>query len=204
MFQSEKPTNYEEVYQGLVEKLGEVDFSHSTAHLGVVDLGDESWGLRIFARDCLIDRKGIRGRTAEPLDFKFRIVAAHYLLHGGQGETTGEWVAYRDFKDGAFFHPSFAQSVEQEISRLFSARMPDLRKAGEAIGGEPLDGLGGDICLRFDAFPFIPLVLIFYDADDEFPSSARVLFDSSAPLFLDMECLAVLGMILADELAGAV
>ncbi|MBW2623688.1 MAG: DUF3786 domain-containing protein, partial [Deltaproteobacteria bacterium] len=200
MFQSEKPTNYEEVYSGLVERLGEVDFSHSTAHLGVVDNGNESWGLQIFARDCLIDRKGIRERTAGPLDFKIRIVAAHYLLHGGQGETSGEWVAYRDFKDGAFFHPSFAQSVEQEMARLFSGRMPGLEKAGKAVGGKPLDGLGGDICLRFDAFPFIPLALIFYDADDEFPSSARVLFDSSAPLFLDMECLAVLGMILADEL----
>ncbi|MBW2086755.1 MAG: DUF3786 domain-containing protein, partial [Deltaproteobacteria bacterium] len=42
-----------------------------------------------------------------------------------------------------------------------------------------------------------------YNADEEFPSSARILFDTSAPQFLDMECLAVLGMILADQLTAA-
>jgi hypothetical protein len=203
MFQSEKPTNYEEVYTGLVERLEEVDFNHCVTHLGV-QKADDGFNLRIFARDCLIDREGLKTSDGTPLDFKIRIVAAHYLLHAGQGEETGQWVAYRDFKDGAFFHPSFAQTVEQRIAEHFSGRMQDLEKSGEAKGSRQIGGLGGDVCLRFSAFPKIPVVLIFYDADDDFPSSARILFDSSALQFLDMECLAVLGMILADELAGAI
>lgn len=203
MFQPEKPTNYEEVYTGLVERLEEVDFNHSVTHLGVQN-ADDGFNLKIFARDCLIDREGIKASDGTPLDFKIRIVAAHYLLHAGQGEETGQLVAYRDFKDGAFFHPSFAQTVEQRIAERFSGRIQDLKKSGETNGGRRIGGLGGDVCLRFSAFPKIPVVLIFYDADDDFPSSARILFDSSAPRFLDMECLAVLGMILADELAGAI
>ncbi len=202
MFQSEKPSNYEEVYRGLARRLSEVDFGHCQEHLGVVKAG-RSRCLKIFARDCLVDREGIRASDGLPLDFKHRIVTAHYLLHKGRGEESGEWAAYRDFKDGAFFHPSFAQSVEQRIAQVFSGKIPELKKAGEANGAQPIEGLGGDVSLCFNAFPKIPMALIFYDADDEFPSSARVLFDSSAPNFLDMECLAVLGMILADELAGA-
>ena len=203
MFQSEKPTNYEEVYTGLVERLAEVDFNHCVTHLGVQN-ADDGFSLQIFARDCLIDGEGVKASDGTPLDFKIRIVAAHYLLHAGQGEETGQWMAYRDFKDGAFFHPSFAQTAEQKIAEHFSGRMTDLERSGEVNGGRRVDDLGGDVCLRFSAFPKIPVVLIFYDADDEFPSSARILFDSSAPRFLDMECLAVLGVILADELAEAV
>ena len=47
------------------------------------------------------------------------------------------------------------------------------------------------------------MALVFYDADEDFPASARLLFDASAPHFLDLECLAVLGLILCDQLAAA-
>ena len=46
----------------------------------------------------------------------------------------------------------------------------------------------------------MPMLLVFYDKDAEFPASCKVLFDKSAPTWLDMECLAVLGWILADLL----
>jgi hypothetical protein len=36
---------------------------------------------------------------------------------------------------------------------------------------------------------------------EEFPTSARILYDGSAPRFLDMESLAALGGILADHLS---
>jgi hypothetical protein len=49
----------------------------------------------------------------------------------------------------------------------------------------------------------VPLVIGFYDADQEFPAEAKLLYDLTAPNFLDLECLAVLGLLLVQELEAA-
>ena len=46
--------------------------------------------------------------------------------------------------------------------------------------------------LIFDLLPHIPLQLIFYDRDDEFPARATLLFDINATQLIDFEVLAVL------------
>ena len=200
MFSSAKPINYEEVYEDLVKKLAQADYRHALVHLGACEAGD-SVTMEVFGRTCYIGPQGVRATDGERLDFTVRIVTAHYLLRAGRGDLTGEWRSYRDFKDGAFFHGAFSQTSEQRIARIFTGRIADLKIASEKLGGEALDeDLGGDFSIRFTALPRIPLALVFYDADDDFPASAKILFDASAPLFLDMECLAVLGTILADKL----
>ena len=58
------------------------------------------------------------------------------------------------------------------------------RQAGEA-------GLGA-LSLIFDLLPHIPLQLIFYDRDDEFPARVNLLYDLNVTLLIDFEVLAVL------------
>ncbi|MEW6264592.1 MAG: DUF3786 domain-containing protein [Thermodesulfobacteriota bacterium] len=203
MFRSDKPTNYEEVYQGLIGKLARADYRHALLHLGARDAGARV-AVDVFNRTCLVGPDGVEAADGGRLDFTIRICLAYYILQGGRGEPSGAWAAYRDFKDGAFFHAAFAQIVEGKIAADFAGRPVELARAAASLAGKPFAaGLGGDFCFRFPALPRMPLILIFYDADDEFPASARVLFDQSAPNFLDMECLAVLGLILADQLARA-
>jgi hypothetical protein len=203
MFRSDQPTNYEAVYQGLVDRLSQADFGHAAAHLGGRPAG-RGVALDVFGRTLRVEPNGVSAEDGGPIDFTVRIVLAYYLLHAGQGDLEGEWVSYRDFKDGAFFHASFTQIVENKIARDFTSRRAALEAAAGSLAGRPLEaGLGGDLCCFFPALPRTPMALIFYDRDEDFPASARVLFDASAPRFLDLECLAVLGLILCDRLAAA-
>jgi hypothetical protein len=203
MFRSDAPTNYEDVYKGLVDKLAGADFDHAVAHLGAKNTGREV-ALDVLGRTCLVGSDGVKAQDGEHLDFTIRICAAYYLLHAGNGELSGDWVSYRDFPDGAFFHAAFSQIVEDKIAHDFSGRLEALDAAVSVLAGQPLEaGLGGDRCIRFPTLPRAPLALVYYDQDEEFPASAKVLYDRNAPLFLDMECLAVLGLILADGLAAA-
>lgn len=202
MFRSDAPTNYEDVYQGLVVELAGADFDHAVAHLGARQAGSDV-ALDVLGRTCLVGPDGVQAEDGDHLDFTIRICAAYYLLHAGNGELSGDWVSYRDFPDGAFFHAAFSQIVEDKIAKKFSDRLKALDSATTALAGSPLAaGLGGDRCLRFPALPRVPLALVYYDQDEEFPASAKVLYDRNAPPFLDMECLAVLGLILADSLAA--
>jgi len=44
------------------------------------------------------------------------------------------------------------------------------------------------------------LLLLFNDKDDEFPAQGSVLFEKRAEKFLDMECLAMVGMLFFEYL----
>ncbi|MDY6795006.1 MAG: DUF3786 domain-containing protein [Actinomycetota bacterium] len=52
--------------------------------------------------------------------------------------------------------------------------------------------LPGDMALAWDALPRVPLLVIFNEGNEEFPASARVLFDISAPGYLLTEDLSAL------------
>ena len=72
--------------------------------------------------------------------------------------------------------------------------MNDLEKASEIVGGYPANlSVRCDLAFQFKALPNIPIILLFNDADDEFPAKCSVLFGSGAEAYLDAESLAMLG-----------
>ena len=86
----------------------------------------------------------------------------------------------------------------------FTGRPGALHQAAAGLGGQaPTDSFPHDLALAIPALPKVPLLLLFTDADDEFPAACSVLFERRAAAYLDMECLAMLGMQLARRLASA-
>jgi hypothetical protein len=49
--------------------------------------------------------------------------------------------------------------------------------------------------MQFTALPKIPVLMLFNDADEEFHAQCAVLFERRAENYLDMECLAMVGML---------
>jgi hypothetical protein len=58
--------------------------------------------------------------------------------------------------------------------------------------------------MQFDALPRVPVMLLFNDADDEFPAKSSVIFERRAEHYLDSECLAMVGRCLFNFLKKAV
>jgi hypothetical protein len=54
--------------------------------------------------------------------------------------------------------------------------------------------------MQVPALPRVPLFIVFYDADAEFPATCSVLFERRADVYLDMESLGVLGARFVDRL----
>ena len=57
--------------------------------------------------------------------------------------------------------------------------------------------------MQFDALPKIPVLMLFNDIDEEFPAQSTVLFERRAENYLDMECLAMVGMLLFEYLKAS-
>ena len=192
--------NYELVYEELLRKLADVDLSEVSEDLGVVYQGDRL-EMNLLGQSYRISNQGIWKVNEKAPNVAIRIVLCHYVLQAGQGKRTGEWMSYRDFKDSAFFISNFQANVEERVAKHFSGQAGDLEKAAQELDGRPFEGFQtGDVCYYFQALPKVPMLLVFHDKDADFRASCKVLFDKSAPTWLDMECLSVLGWILADTL----
>ena len=200
MFLSDRPEAYEKVYQGLVERLAAADLRGNAALLGL-DVRNGAVVAPLFGTPWLVDRDGVRPAGGGQAPVTHRIVLAYYLMHGGRGENAGRFVPYRELPGGADFARSLSTIVEGRLAGRFGGRLADLEAAAAALAGRP-DEEGGraDLAAVFQALPKIPMKLSYYASDEDFPAEAKVFYDLTAPNFLDLECLAVLGLIMVLEL----
>ena len=68
------------------------------------------------------------------------------------------------------------------------------------MGG--IKGEEGDASLCFQAFPRVPVCLILWAEDDEFPPDGNLLFDASISKYLSAEDIAVLSGMVVYPLIG--
>lgn len=131
------------------------------------------------------------------------LLCKYLLLCPADRPVGGQWQSYKDFRDAAPLVTFFTNSIERRIAAFFSGRVAVLRDAARELGCRPAPfDLAADFSGCFDPLPRIPVLLVFNDADEDFAARCTLLFEKRAAGFLDMECLAMVGGLLADRLTG--
>jgi len=200
----EKEHIYEQTYKDYLTRIAELDFQFLADKLGVQLAGQEVI-IPFFGKPYRISARGITDPSNRQPHLSVSVILCKYLLMCPMIEPlAGNWLSYKDFKDAAPLVRAFYNTVTHPIAETFSGRLAELEKAGEKIGGyAPADALSYDLSMQFDALPKIPLLLLFNDKDDEFPAQCSVLFEKRTEKFLDMECLAMVGMLFFEYLKAA-
>lgn len=75
----------------------------------------------------------------------------------------------------------------QNAGKAFAGKTDALSRACEALGGKELEK--GDAAYELDLFPFLPLILRFWDADEDFPASLQILVDKNILDYMHYETL---------------
>ena len=76
------------------------------------------------------------------------------------------------------------------LERYFGNDYVKFSEAAVKLGGIEEEPQVGKHQWRFDVLPKIPLKIVFYEADDEFPVEIQLMLDKTALEFLEFECLA--------------
>ena len=58
----------------------------------------------------------------------------------------------------------------------------------------------GNASYKFIALPKVPLAVVFWCGDEDFPPSCKILFDSSVSKFLPTDACAILGSMLTQKI----
>lgn len=197
-----RPEVFERIHSDYLEKVAGLDFTAIAERLMVTATADEVV-VPLFGFDHRISARGVWGDNEQRPSHAVGVILFKYLLMCPQ-EAPGDdvWVTYKDFKDAAPFAGGFFNTAEKPIADRFAGRLDDLETACRKLNGKPAAvEVSSDLAVQFQALPKVPVVLLFNDHDEDFPASATVLFERCAQRYLDMECLAMIGMVLASWLA---
>jgi len=197
----QKSPIFQQIYQDYLKQLSRVDLQ-TTANRRGVEIEGDSILIPLFNQLYRISPTGIVDPSGEEPPHSVKVVLCQYLLHAPAVEPEGEdWVSYRDFKDASPFVGGFQNNTEKAIAKDFVGKLEALRRACVQLGGrDPGLNWGYQLSMKFDPLPRVPILLLFNDADEEFPAQCLLLFERRAERFLDMESMAILAWLLTDYL----
>ncbi len=193
---------FEQTYQDYLRQLRQVDLQNIANRIGVEMEGDAIL-LPLFGQLYKISSRGIIDSSGKEPIHSVKVILCQYLLHQPAVEPGGDdWVSYKDFKDASPFVGGFQNNTENALAKSFAGRLETLRRACLQLGGkDPGLNWGYQLSMKFDALPRIPILLLFNDADEEFPAQCLLLFERRAEKYLDMESTAILAWLLRDYLS---
>ena len=140
---------------------------------------------------------GVAGGERPP-GYNATLASVVYLLEAQEMYLAGEWVTGGSLPAGAFFFRGAHAMPTTEMARRFGKDPAALLATGARLGGKPGDM--GDACVELEALPRVPIRVVLWQGDDEFPSRATMLFDRLVDAHLPLDAL----YCLAQHVASAV
>ncbi len=123
--------------------------------------------------------------TDEQLPVFARILILHYLASLTPTAEEGKLISYKELPGGSIYIQPFTNRAIRPLASLFGTVPQRLVEVAALIGGQKV--AHGDAGVTIKVFPRIPITLVLWGADDEFPASANILFDASASSVLPTE-----------------
>jgi hypothetical protein len=198
----EKSPIFEKTYKHYLAQIADLSFKDLEDKLGLQVAGNKAI-IHLFGKPYTVSDSGISSPEGRKPHLSTCVILCKYLIMCPSHEPQeASWVSFKDFKDAAPLIHSFAATVSNPISKMFSGRSSALVSVCQKIGGyRPAENFSYDVSIQFDALPRVPLLLLFNDRDEEFPAQCSVLFERRTENYLDMECVAMLGVQLYNYLS---
>jgi hypothetical protein len=198
-------TVWEQALQSLQPKIQALDFRKTTTLFGATLIGPDELELTFLNELYHITKEKITNPAgAEPPTW-ISILIYNHLSMPDPPAPAGEWITFSSVPASHAKDKAWAGHVEDVIAKHFTGNVAGLRAACKKIGGMPSEMSGShDAAYEFRFFPHYPVLLLFYDAvaEENFPAQCKLLLDRTAPHYLDIESIVVLGEEFAARLTA--
>ncbi len=130
-------------------------------------------------------RIACQGRNSQTLHEYLSIFIVHYLLTTVEAAIEDEWISEKDIPGGPTFFRGPHAIPTDLITRTYQNDIAVFDRRCIALHGEAVEM--GDTAFRFQITERLPVVVLYWQGDDDFPPEARMLFDRSICKFLALD-----------------
>ncbi len=175
----------EDLIRKLREEVSAIDFGEVAEGIGA-ELRDGSLFLTCMGREFTISSTGEIGTRGHMTPW-IKILLLHYIRTAGKGELTGRWTSFGELKSGMVKASSFERDCEEPLRKLFDDDFDRVEKTLLRIGARRRSDFPTESAWYVHLLPMIPIVILYWPEEEDFPSKVKILLDSSADRFLDAE-----------------
>ncbi len=133
----------------------------------------------------------------EAMDLKahhsyFDLFVLYFLMKSKKLLPSGVWVSEKDIPGGAAFFRGPHTIPTDMITAKFGEDIDSFKKECEKLGGNPIDM--ADAAFLFKITPTIPVAVLYWLGDEDFPSEAKLLFDKNIEQHLPLDIIYALSV----------
>jgi hypothetical protein len=128
--------------------------------------------------------------SEEEVPLKDKILLLHYLTQARGTPLANKPIAYKELPEGAGYFRTFHKRAIKPLVDHFGAQPAKLLDVAKELGGKKADY--GDVAVTINAFKRVPITLVLWRGDEEFPPDGSILFDATVSDYLSIEDINVL------------
>ncbi|SLM28541.1 conserved hypothetical protein [Desulfamplus magnetovallimortis] len=130
----------------------------------------------------------------------FSLFAIHYLLTSKEINLSEKWISEKDIPGGSTFFRGPHEVPTNLVTQKFSKQIDKFKERCEAMHGTPIKM--ADAAYKFIIAPRIPVALLFWDCDEDFPAEAKLLYDKTIIDHLALDIIFALAVGFCEQFAG--
>jgi len=128
--------------------------------------------------------------SEEAVPLRDKILILHYLTQAKGTPISNKIITYKELPEGMNYFPTFVKRAIKPLIDHFGKEPQQLVDAAGVLGGHRAEY--GDAAVTINAFSRVPITLVLWRGDNEFPPEANILFDSTISDYLTTEDINVL------------
>jgi hypothetical protein len=119
-----------------------------------------------------------------------KVLILHYLARASGVPLSNKLIAFQELPEGGSYMRTFSKRSIEPLVRHFGGEPKKLVEVAKRWGG--LEADYGDVAVTVNGFKLVPVTLVLWQGDDEFPPRGNILFDSTIPEYLSTYDITVL------------
>ncbi len=126
----------------------------------------------------------------EEVRIREKILILHYFTQARGTKLSGKIIAYKELPSATNYVPTFSKRAIKPLVDNFGKEPDRLLDIAKVLAGRKADY--GDAAVTINAFSRVPITLVLWRGDEEFPPNGNILFDSTISDYLTLDDINVL------------
>jgi hypothetical protein len=184
--------NRAEYLKKLKNEIANLDLAAAAKRVRARFSGDKLT-LKVLGKDFSVDTKGNLSADIH-INPWVTIPFLNYILYGKGLPVSGNWVSFRELKDGKERYPLFQKRCEEPMKRVADIYTNLFDDMVHILNGKQVEKqFESDISVVLHPLPEVPIMVCYWSPEDGFESSLNVFFDQTADENLDIGSVFTLG-----------
>ncbi|WLE96075.1 MAG: DUF3786 domain-containing protein [Candidatus Electrothrix communis] len=176
---------FQEKLHNLQQEAAKVDYARIAEKLGGKIQGD-SLAVNCLGKDFIIDPSGAMTSECHRNQW-VHLPLLSYIVHGQGRAISGERLPFDQLQGAADWSRFFSHRCEEDMRKLIDSHTELFFELMQLFDAQPVSGSDADRCLLIHPMPKLPMIIHYWNADDDFASQLSIFFDCTAPDNINIE-----------------